>query len=149
MPDIDISQVEAEALIAMPKYYTQKKVVDFPPVNFSMVLPIESFDGREQFLLDVGTARIKLSKIKYQTRARHSIVLVRLDVGGAPHRNPDDEVIPCPHLHLYREGYGDKWASRVDPTIFTNTADMWSTMQEFMNYCNIKSPPTFQRSILP
>ncbi|HEY7442131.1 MAG TPA: hypothetical protein VH701_06920 [Vicinamibacterales bacterium] len=26
---------------------------------------------------------------------------------GAPHRNPDDEEIPCPHLHLYREGYGD------------------------------------------
>jgi hypothetical protein len=36
------------------------------------------------------------------------VVLVRLDLGGAPHRNPFDEEIGVPHLHLYREGFGDK-----------------------------------------
>jgi hypothetical protein len=54
--------------------------------------------------------RIKLTKATFQNRARVAIVLYRLDIAGAPHRNLDGEKIPCPHLHFYREGYGAKWA---------------------------------------
>jgi len=50
------------------------------------------------------------SRITYQNRGRAVVVLLRLDLKGSPLRNPNDEVIPCPHLHIYREGFGDKWA---------------------------------------
>jgi hypothetical protein len=41
---------------------------------------------------------------------------MRLDLDGPPHRNPDDQEIPCPHLHIYRAGYGDSGPSPPRPT---------------------------------
>jgi hypothetical protein len=68
-------------------------------------------------MLDLARGQIKLTKATYQNRARQAIVLMRLDLDGPPHRNPDDQEIPCPHLHFYREGYGDKWAIPPPPDI--------------------------------
>lgn len=104
-------------------------------------------DRREQFLLDLSRGRIDLRKVKTQTRARQIVVLVRLDLGGAPHRNPDGEEIPVPHLHVYREGYGDKWAVPVPAYRFGNLADVWQTLSDFMGYCNITQPPRIQRGL--
>ena len=59
-------------------------------------------------MLDVTRGQIKLTKATYQNRARQVIVLMRLDLDGSTHRNPDDQEIPCPHLHVYREGFGDR-----------------------------------------
>lgn len=44
---------------------------------------------RERFQLDVWRGTLRLSKLKLQNRARSVVVLVRLDVGAAPHTNPD------------------------------------------------------------
>lgn len=76
-----------------------------------------------------------------QNRARMTVVLVRLDLSGASHRNPDDTEIPAPHLHLYREGFGDKWAVAVPDDRFTVTTDLWTTLNDFMRFCNITRPP--------
>ena len=69
------------------------------------------------------------------------VILARLDFGGAPHRNPDGEEIASPHLHVYREGFGDKWAFPVPTDTFTDLADLWRTLQNFMHYCNIVELP--------
>ena len=82
-----------------------------------------------------------------QNRARQVVVLVRLDLGGAPHRNPDDEEILAPHLHMYREGYGDKWAISVPADRFTATPDLWVTLEDFMRFCNITQPPHIERGL--
>ena len=74
-------------------------------------------------------------------------MLVRLDLGGAPHRNPDGEEITVPHLHVYREGYGDKWAVPVPVDVFTSTNDVWRTLEEFMRFCNISQPPHIERGL--
>jgi len=113
MADINLIQAEANALIAMEKHRANEERTDFPMGGQSVVLPLQSDDKREQFLLDLSRGRIDLLKVKMQNRGRQVVVLVRLDLGGAPHRNPDDEEIPVPHLHVYREGYGDKWAVPV------------------------------------
>lgn len=73
-------------------------------------MPLQSLDKREHFLLDLSRGRIDLQKVKMQNRGRQVVVLVRLYLEGALHRNPDDTEVPAPHLHVYREGYGDKWA---------------------------------------
>jgi len=142
-----LSQAEADALIAMEKHRVNKELTDFPMEGQSVVLPLQSADQREQFLLDLSRARIDLRKTKMQTRARHVIVLVRLDLGGAPHRNPDGEEIPIPHLHLYREGYGDKWAVPVPTDRFGDIADVWRTLNDFMGFCHITRPPRIQRGL--
>jgi hypothetical protein len=80
----------------------------FPQPGERLVIPLVSVDKREDFLLDITRSQINVAKITHQNRARHVVILMRLDIQGAPHRNPDGEVIPCPHLHIYRENFGDK-----------------------------------------
>ena len=113
----------------------------------SLVLPLQSPDRREQFLLDLSRGRIDLLKVKMQNRGRQVVVLVRLDLGGAPHRNPDDEEIQAPHLHIYREGYGDKWAIPVPVDRFHAMDDLWVTLEDFMRFCNITRPPHIERGL--
>lgn len=140
MADIHLTQAEADALIAMEKHRVNEDRHDFP-VAGSLVVPLQSPDKREQFLLDIKRGRIDLSKATYQNRGRQVIVLVRLDLGGAPHRNPDGEELPCPHLHLYREGYGDKWAIALPSEKFSKTSNLWRTLEDFMRFCSITQPP--------
>lgn len=143
----NLTQAEADALIAMEKHRVNEQLSDFPAGGEAIVLPLQSADQREQFLLDLSRGRIDLRKVKMQNRGRQVVVLVRLDLGGAPHRNPDDEEIPVPHLHIYREGYGDKWAVPVPEDRFGDLADIWQTILDFMGFCNITQPPRIQRGL--
>lgn len=145
--DINLTQAEADALIALPKYKEDNNIWNYPSLGGSVSIPLISGDKRERFTLDISHGQINLLKGKHQNRARHVCVLVRLDFGGSPHRNPDDTEIPCPHLHLYREGYGDKWAIPAPIDKFNDTADIWRTFQDFMRYCNVVSPPQIQRGL--
>mgnify|MGYP000104584965 FL=1 len=147
MADINLTQAEADALIAMEKHRATEDRSDFPMGGQSLLLPLQSSDKREQFLLDLSRGRIDLLKVKMQNRGRQVVVLVRLDLGGAPHRNPDDEEIPTPHLHVYREGYGDKWAVPVPVDRFRVTGDVWATLEDFLRFCNITQPPHIERGL--
>lgn len=103
-----LSQSEADALFAMEKHRSDDSERSFPGGGGSIVIPLVSTDGRESFLLDLRRRRVDITKATYQNRARTVVVLARLDLGGHPHRNPDGEEIGSPHLHRYREGFGDK-----------------------------------------
>ncbi|MGC2518283.1 MAG: hypothetical protein WA373_04155 [Burkholderiales bacterium] len=146
MADIHLTQSEADALIAMEKHRANEDRYSYPLAG-SVIIPVESPDKREQFLLDIHRARIDLLKGKYQNRARQVIVLVRLDFGSAPHRNPDDEEIGSPHFHVYREGYGDKWAVPVPIEQFPRMTDLWGTLEDFMRFCHITRPPHIERGL--
>ena len=72
---------------------------------------------------------------------------MRLDFGGPAHRNPDDSEVGAPHLHVYREGYGHKWALPVPQDKFPRLADLWETLVDFMAYCNISEPPKIREGL--
>ncbi len=143
MADIDLTQGEANALIAMEKHRENNNQLDFPGPGERLAVPLTSPDKRELFLLDVTRAQIKLTKATYQNRARQAVVLMRLDIDGPPHRNPDGVEIPCPHLHIYRENYGVKWASPLPVDLYPDTQTFLSTFEAFMEHCNITLPPQF------
>jgi hypothetical protein len=145
--DTDLSQAEADLLIAMEKHRLNDDRYVFPFTG-SMTVPIQSADRREQFLLDINRGRIDLKKATLQERGRQVIVLVRLDIAGPAHRNPDDTDVPCPHLHIYREGYGDKWAVPAPPETFPETDDLFETLRDFLKYCRVTKPPIFDRGLL-
>ena len=105
MSDISIDQATADALIAAPKVRVNDDVSYYPCAGGYLTLPLLSSDGRESFHLDIRRGGIDLLKGTYQNRARQVIVLVRLDFGSAPHRNPDGSEVPSPHLHIYGRGY--------------------------------------------
>jgi hypothetical protein len=144
MADIVLTQSEADALIGMEKHCADNKQWDFPIAGERLAIPLSSPDKREHFILDVTRSQVKVAKATYQNRARQAIILIRLDVAGSPHRNPDDAEIPCPHLHIYREGYGDKWAVPAPVNVFSDTGNLVSTLDAFMKYCNITVPPDIQ-----
>lgn len=147
MADLNLTQDEAQRLISMEKQAVSQKEWLFPSPGDRLVIPLTSADRRETFLLDVTRFQIKLTKATYQNRARSAIILYRLDIDGAPHRNPDGEEIACPHLHVYREGYGDKWAIAAPLDRFPNTADLHSTLDAFMRHCNVTEPPLIQKGL--
>lgn len=147
MAEIVLTQTEADALIAMEKHRADDKRYDFPMGGESVSIQLLSADRRENFMLDLSRGRIDFLKVKMQNRGRQVVVLVRLDLGGAPHRNPDDEEIPTPHLHIYREGYGDKWAIPIPAEQFRDLDDIWITMEDFLQYCNVTKPPYIEKGL--
>jgi hypothetical protein len=147
MADINLTQDEADKLMAMEKRAADETEWFFPDPGGRLAIPLTSLDKRESFMLDVTRAQIKLTKATYQNRARAAIILMRLDLDGPPHRNPDGEEIPCPHLHIYREGYGDKWAILAPVDRYTNTLDLFFTFEAFMQHCNITEPPKIQKGL--
>jgi len=140
-----LSQGDAEALLRIDKIRITDDPLNFPDFGGSIQVPLKSRDHRETFSLDINRKRISL-KTGYQTRGRQVVVLARLDF-AAPHRNPDGTEVGVPHLHLYREGYGDKWAIAVPDGLLKNSEDTWQVLQDFMTYCGIVEKPNFARGL--
>jgi len=140
---LDVSEHEAQTLLQMDKHYMDSVSFVFTGLGEALRIPLFSDDRREEFMLDITRSRIEIRKTTMQNRARKAIVLARLDLGGPPHRNPDGEEMPCPHMHLYREGYGDKWAVPL-PDVFTNSSDVQLTLNEFMQYCSVVTKPNIK-----
>ena len=78
MADINLTQVEADALMALEKRRVNNEPYDFPMGGGSLILPLQSPDKREQF-----------SKI----------------------------------------------------------SDLWRTLDDFMEFCNITQPPRIERGL--
>lgn len=147
MAEINLLQSEADQLIAMEKIRVDDEMFDYPGLGGQISVPLVSRNKRENFILDISRGRIDLIKGTYQNRARQVVILVRLDFGGRPHRNPDGQEVPSPHLHIYREGFGDKWAVPVPGDKFANMSDLWATLEDFMRFCNITEPPQIERGL--
>lgn len=145
--DPNLSQIEADALRALEKRRADVVERDYPALGGSLSVPLVSTDRREEFMLDLRRSRIVLTKGTYQNRARQIAILARLDFGGAPHRNPDGGRVESPHIHLYREGYNDKWAVPVPRDSFGDLSDSWRTFEDFMRFCNIVDPPIVKRGL--
>ena len=87
-------------------------------------------------------------KKKSFASGKKTILLVRLDVAGPPHLNPDGETIEGTHIHIYREGFGDRWAYPVRfEDNFSDLSDPFITLEDFMRYCNIREIPLIDRDL--
>ena len=155
-----LPQSEADKLIAIEKKRVNDEIYDFPMAGDILEIPIVSFNGREKFLLDINRGRIIISKCTYQKRYKETIILIRLDIDGPPHLNPEVIKVPlpylsdyngiaieCPHLHLYVENFMDKWAIPVTLEKFPKIKDIYETLYDFFNYCNIIQPPNVKKGL--
>ncbi len=142
---IQLTQAEAADLLAMEKH-AGEEVYQFPITGGSVRIPVYSEDRHEEFFLDVTRSTIRLTKATLQHRARKAVVLVRIDLDGPPHRNPDDTEVACPHIHYYREGYGDKWAEPL-PSWVTKPDNHMQTLLDLMGFCNVISLPKFENEL--
>jgi len=156
-----LAQSEADDLINISKMKVSDDNYGFPRPGESLTIPIISQDEQENFLVDISRGRIRLTKYSYQERYQTIIILVRLDLDGPPHTNPDvvnvplsyltpynGQIIDYPHLHLYAEGFMDKWAIPAPNDEFPDTINLYKTLQDFFRYCNVVEPPKMHWEVL-
>lgn len=122
-----------------------KKIMDYKKeflYNSPIILPcksdyldskIKSLDSEDLFILDITRGNLKLNKISYQTRHPLSeTILLRIDTKGPRHKNPNDDCIEGPHIHIYIDEYENKWAIPLD----NNMAEY---IDKIISYTNIDS----------
>ncbi len=137
-----ISNVEFQRLLNLLKEFVNTERLMLPKAGTKIDLKLSSLDKKEDFVLNIRRGRINLSKITYQNLySKYNMPLIRIDLDGTRHQNPDGEFVGLPHIHIYKEGFGDKWAYELDKELFTNTDDLALLLEQFMDYCNIKQVP--------
>lgn len=151
---MSLTQQEADHLLSIEKTFVSASTIEFAVSSpFQQVHDLTSLDRREQFLLDVERGGRMRARLKFQTRARRTIVLARIDINGKAHRNLDHyphrpgERFTGVHIHVYREGFGDRVAYLPEDLpsfrVAANLHDLdWLTA--FLDYCNIINRPAIQ-----
>ncbi len=137
------TQKEADELLNLPKHRTVETPYPFLIPGLDVRIPLESRNPVISFMLDTWRSSISLSRIKYQNRVYKNIVLARLDFGHR-HENPDGDSVPEQHIHLYREGYNDKFALPLPYGPFPNEGTYMHFYEIFLRFCNIVTPPLIQ-----
>ncbi len=142
-----ITQSEADVLLEMRKTFISTQAISIPEGSYQNP-ELLGHDNREKFKMDLRRNSYRLTKVTYQTRTRVAIILVRLDIDGSPHTNPDGAKMDGNHIHVYREGYEDKWAYPVPGDKFQNFDGIEGAFYEFCKYCNIDlSGVRFQKQL--
>lgn len=155
-----LTQSEADVLFALPKKPKTSNSLAFPHAGGKLLSEFISLDGREVFLFNINRGSIDIAKCTYQKRARQVEILRRLDIAGSPHTNPEVETvpldflapysgveIPCPHLHIYVEGFAAKWAIPAPAELSNTENDLYALMASFLRYCNVLEMPNIERGL--
>ncbi len=142
----ELTQYEIEYLLNLEKNYVGAQKFKYPTLGGRVNIQLTSADKNEDFILDITRSHISLSKNSFQNRARGTIVLLRLDLNSAPHRNPDGKIVTGNHLHIYKEGFGDKYAYSL-PDDFSDCKDISDFFDKFMDYCHIIIKPIIEEDL--
>lgn len=143
-----LTQGEADALLALPKHFAGPPTILLAPGAEDRYDMTGGAREEEAFLLDVWRGRRRAAKLKFQTRARNVVILARLDLNGAPHTNPDGQRLDQSHLHLFREGWEDRWAYPLDPAVFRDPGDLAISFEDLCRFCAVENPPLVQAGML-
>lgn len=157
----NLTQQDADFLFGMEKFPEEEKEYQFPNSGEKLTIAFTSSDKRENFLFDIYRGSIRITKITYQNRVRKAYILRRLDLDGPMHINPEVEnvpfsllepyngkEIPTPHLHIYVEGFGEKWAIPANDILAIQDRDIFEMMEQFFSYCNVKQLPGIRKTLL-
>lgn len=136
-----LTNEEFNKLLQLEKIFTTQKII-LPTIGTVDSFELTDVNNRIPFLLDIDRrGKIELSKYKIQNRYAVTEVLVRIDIDSPPHINPDGTKLSRNHIHIYREGFGDRWAYELkdlkDTNLFQNICTFRNVFNDFCKYCNI------------
>ncbi|MDD6598784.1 hypothetical protein [Anaerovibrio sp.] len=137
-----ITQEEADTLRTIEKYLANPQNIKIPKMRETRIYPAyhKCYNKRRDDL-DVSAYRggIDENKVSYRLIYKKSVLLIRIDTNDkTAHINPDKSFIPpmTPHIHVYREGYGDKFAYPLPAEFSSKGADIEKLFIEFLQYSN-------------
>ena len=135
-----MTQAEARKMIEVLKKLLQNGTIAIPAMGSTASFDLRSVLSENDRFAIVFNRRSKISSDKYTLLLRYigDEGLLRIDVGGPNHVNPDGTIVPCPHIHVRRKDTGawDAWATDV-PSFFDNVTDRVETFGKFLQYCNV------------
>lgn len=141
---MSITQLDFELLIKEEKVFSDIITpISLGPPPLSWTRELKSIDSNNVFLLDFYRGSFELSRYTFNKRYRQSIILLRYDNGGR-HTNPDGVSFDGPHIHLYKEGYGDKFAYPISELNIQNSDAMEQVLNKILHFCNIKRIPSIE-----
>lgn len=136
-----MTQSEAQGLIQVLKRLLQLNAITLPKMGSTSLYELCSvFSEKDRFSVIFNRKnRIDSGKYTLMLRYGKDKGLLRIDVGGPPHTNPDGSIVPCPHIHIQQRDTGswDAWATDI-PAVFGNVADRIETFTAFLQYCNVR-----------
>lgn len=130
-----LSQAEADILLYIEKLFVDR-AIKFPDVGSQVRHEIKSNNGKEKFVLAIVHNTKRPLKCNYTTLYNGSTVLLRVDTEQAIHTNPDGTDVPAPHIHIYREGYEDRYAYPL-PESFSDHTDLVRISYDLLRYSNV------------
>lgn len=108
---------EINEFLEEPKEFLDERIV-IPSNNDFASYRGRGLNTNSDYLVDINRKQCVITRITFQNRVEVATILLRLDIGTKPHRNPDGQRIGGTHLHIYREIYGTSWAYELnDPRI--------------------------------
>ncbi len=136
-----MTKESAQELIHMIKEIVETGIYKLPQIGSQNRIPLQSvLSKRDKF--DVIVNRVaRINPLKYTLVLNYPEEgLLRIDVNGPDHVNPDGSKIPCPHIHLRMKDTGkwDEWAIDL-PAIFGNTENIAVTVRDFLQYCQVNN----------
>ncbi|MEB6242400.1 hypothetical protein MXL82_04960 [Staphylococcus gallinarum] len=125
MPESRINTKELES--AFGSYKDKQDIVSF---NLGIDYILHIYRGNYES--DRFTVGIRFKNLNHQ--------LVRIDVNGGEHTNPDDTVAPTTHIHIYNNKFEkkDRYAYAIDINEFPIISNLYDVYMSFLEYNNIK-----------
>lgn len=133
----DLTQEEFGFLMGLEKEFEDKSTIFLGPAPLQWSRRLKSTATNDTFLLDFYRGSFKIQKYTYNHRYRQTLAVFRFDSFGT-HTNPDGEKLTGFHVHLYKEGFGDKFAYPASKFGIEETDPMEVVLQKFLVYCKVK-----------
>lgn len=144
-----LTQSEFDQLVHIEKIFKENSSLTLGPAPIKWTRDIISSDRKETFLLDFIRGSLEIKKYTYNKRYRQSIVLLRICSTGR-HSNPQilgGECFNGPHVHVYKEGYGDKVAYSINTIGINDGFTMDGALKALLDYFNVIAQPSIQTTI--
>lgn len=145
-----LTQDFIDYLIELDKFFEEE---DISPVvrGEKKSFELTSSDGRCFFFLDMNRTGTIEDKTTIQTRyAITNNWIIRLDLNGPPHTNPDGFTTNRDHIHIIKEKDGNllNYGYNIDTfhtLLINNTKNISKVFEEFCKFCNIKIDGNIQQ----
>lgn len=148
---MSLTQVEYSYYMGLEKQFKEPDELVLGPAPIHWKRDLLATTTKDSFILHFRRGSIELKKFTYNKTIRTCVVLLRYDAMGR-HTNPpeaDGKTFDGPHVHLYREGFDDKWAFPVTEIGLSDNPP--PTMEDVFNkiasFCNIVGCPHIQSSL--
>lgn len=137
-----LTQAEADTLKAIEKYLLEPGRVKLPRPQTTNTYNLKyTLNSKNMQDMKVSAYRGKKNpdKVSYRLIYGDYFILLRIDTkDNTPHQNPDGTLIAPlqPHIHIYKEGYRDKYAYPL-PKDFSDAENIMTLFIEFLTYSTI------------